>query len=140
MLLYICVVIFIHFQNLAPFPYPTPFILIPSPYQIFEAPPHLLRLPKHIYKQRASWLIHLVRDALKNLSLLVDGNWGPWSFTTICSTTCGSGMQQRIRRCENPRAENGGNSCLVTGTTNVYRNDETDSVPCNDRACPFRGK
>lgn len=32
----------------------------------------------------------------------VDGDWSPWSQWSMCSRTCGTGVQFRQRKCDNP--------------------------------------
>lgn len=60
----------------------------------------------------------------------VDGRWGPWTFWSRCSESCGDGQQLRSRRCNSPPPSNGGNDC--TGAS-------TERRPCNDRQCPVDG-
>lgn len=45
------------------------------------------------------------------VSLLVNGNWGPWSPYTPCPVTCGVGLQVSVRRCDNPSPKHGGQPC-----------------------------
>ena len=45
----------------------------------------------------------------------------------MCSKTCGEGLKNRTRECNNPAPMYGGNSCNGT-------NQETDT--CNERKCP----
>lgn len=42
----------------------------------------------------------------------VDGNWSPWSVWDICDAKCGFGYQTRIRMCNDPRPQFGGQICL----------------------------
>ncbi|XP_035291447.1 hemicentin-1 [Anguilla anguilla] len=49
------------------------------------------------------------------------GNWGP------CSVTCGQGVQERIRLCNNPVPANGGRPC---------EGQSTDSRSCHSKLCP----
>ena len=58
---------------------------------------------------------------------IVDGNWGPWSLMTACSTTCGPGNKTRTRTCTNPAPAGGGNECVGT-------NHEVKA--CNVLTCP----
>ena len=57
----------------------------------------------------------------------VDGNWGKWGNWTICSKTCGEGLKNRTRECNNPTPMFGGKSC---------DGNSTDVDRCKDRECP----
>lgn len=59
--------------------------------------------------------------------LPVDGGWTDWEDWTLCSRTCGTGSQERVRSCTKPRPAFGGKDCA-----GVSR--ETKS--CQARACP----
>jgi len=61
----------------------------------------------------------------------VNGNWGDWGAYGACSTTCGAGVQERSRPCNNPAPSNGGSSCGGSSK-------ETKS--CNAGKCPVNGK
>ncbi|XP_042270160.1 A disintegrin and metalloproteinase with thrombospondin motifs 17 isoform X1 [Thunnus maccoyii] len=41
----------------------------------------------------------------------VDGDWSPWSQWSMCSRTCGTGVQFRQRKCDNPPPGPGGRTC-----------------------------
>ncbi|XP_054770254.2 uncharacterized protein LOC129278063 isoform X2 [Lytechinus pictus] len=57
----------------------------------------------------------------------VDGNFTQWSTWTVCTVTCGTGVQLRTRTCTNPPPSNGGASC----TGPLFENR-----PCNTQSCP----
>ena len=57
---------------------------------------------------------------------VVDGAWNEWSYSD-CSKSCGGGEQIRIRSCNAPEPQNGGNDC-------VGIHFEINS--CNTNACP----
>ncbi|WAR10764.1 CADN-like protein [Mya arenaria] len=42
----------------------------------------------------------------------VNGGWSNWSYWSDCSTPSGSGFQSRVRACDNPRPQHGGQTCL----------------------------
>ncbi|XP_072421818.1 hemicentin-1-like isoform X1 [Chiloscyllium punctatum] len=52
-------------------------------------------------------------------------NWGP------CSVTCGQGIKERIRLCNNPLPANGGRSC---------HGWDVESRQCNAKPCPVHGQ
>ncbi|XP_070780046.1 properdin-like [Enoplosus armatus] len=41
----------------------------------------------------------------------VDGSWGAWSPPGLCSVSCGVGLRQSSRRCDNPPPKYGGQFC-----------------------------
>uniref|UniRef100_A0AAR2JR80 Thrombospondin 1b n=1 Tax=Pygocentrus nattereri TaxID=42514 RepID=A0AAR2JR80_PYGNA len=60
----------------------------------------------------------------------INGGWGPWSPWDACSTTCGGGVQNRKRLCNNPPPKHGGKDCV---------GDATATQLCNKQACPVDG-
>ncbi|KAL4216388.1 Thrombospondin-2 [Mactra antiquata] len=56
----------------------------------------------------------------------VHGNWGQWSNWGACSTTCGNGIQNRDRTCNDPTPINAGMYCP---------GHNTDAKICNVRPC-----
>uniref|UniRef100_A0A023EZL6 Putative a disintegrin and metalloproteinase with thrombospondin motifs 9 n=1 Tax=Triatoma infestans TaxID=30076 RepID=A0A023EZL6_TRIIF len=57
----------------------------------------------------------------------VDGGWGPWQKPSECSRTCGGGIKQSLRECNNPPPEHGGKYCV--GQRIRYKS-------CATRDCP----
>ncbi|XP_058978759.1 A disintegrin and metalloproteinase with thrombospondin motifs 9 isoform X2 [Musca domestica] len=57
----------------------------------------------------------------------IHGGWGAWSAWSPCSLTCGGGVQESQRECNNPFPKNGGKYC--TGARKKYRS-------CNTQNCP----
>ena len=47
----------------------------------------------------------------RGFSRAVDGNWGSWERWGQVTATCGTGMRERLRRCDNPRPNFCGRSC-----------------------------
>ncbi|XP_021371495.1 thrombospondin-2-like [Mizuhopecten yessoensis] len=64
------------------------------------------------------------------ISGILDGGWSQWSSYGGCSATCGEGVQERIRSCNNPTPLNGG---FICAGSNIYRRI------CNERTCPIDG-
>ncbi|XP_056002317.1 coadhesin-like [Ostrea edulis] len=60
----------------------------------------------------------------------VDGGWSAWSAYSMCSETCGQGVQIKLRTCTNPIPRYGGNGCV--GSTNATRS-------CQLRECSVNG-
>ena len=58
----------------------------------------------------------------------VDGGWSIWTNWTMCTTSCGEGLQTRSRQCDNPVPRHGGRPCEGL---------ELESAPCIVRSiCP----
>jgi len=57
----------------------------------------------------------------------VHGNWGSWSNYSECSETCGGGVQNRSRDCDDPKPINGGDIC--PGNDSETQNCNTDPCP-----------
>merc|ERR1719309_1791426 len=60
----------------------------------------------------------------------VDGGFGPWTVWGVCSKSCGSGNQDRSRKCNNPAPAHGGDPCL---------GDFNQNQICNSQPCPVHG-
>ena len=57
----------------------------------------------------------------------IHGGWSVWGKYSVCSATCGMGLSQRIRVCDNPVPMYGGDICFGDNT----QTKECDSgVPC----------
>ncbi|XP_061197855.1 SCO-spondin-like isoform X2 [Saccostrea echinata] len=61
----------------------------------------------------------------------IDGGLSMWSEWTICSVSCGGGVQLRNRSCTNPVPQYGGLEC---------DGEMTQSLLCNTHECPVDGK
>ena len=59
----------------------------------------------------------------------VPGGFTSWSDWGQCSTSCGSGIQQRTRTCTNPTPAHGGMGCELLGRSLHVRN-------CSLKECP----
>ena len=59
---------------------------------------------------------------------LVDGGWSEWRLGP-CSKTCGGGVQNYTRVCDNPKPSCGGKQCEGPS---VY----THKQICNGECCP----
>ena len=57
----------------------------------------------------------------------IQGGWGAWSSYSHCSRTCGGGIQESHRECNNPVPQNGGKYCM--GSKRRY-------LSCNTNECP----
>ena len=58
---------------------------------------------------------------------VVDGGFTPYSNYSVCSKTCGIGVQTRTRSCSNPPPLFGGRNCSGT---------YVESRKCNTQPCP----
>ena len=65
-------------------------------------------------------------DLIYHICLLVNGGWSSW-LTGPCSKTCGGGVRNVTRECNNPRPRCGGKDCVGISI---------DRVSCNKRCCP----
>ena len=57
---------------------------------------------------------------------LVAGSWSEWENWSVCSVTCGSGLRERTRSCDNPKPSNGGADCV---------GEALESEACNKEKC-----
>ena len=60
--------------------------------------------------------------------IVVDGGWSSWRLGP-CSRTCGGGMQNYSRVCDNPKPSCGGKIC--DGPSTLMHQDK-----CNNFCCP----
>ncbi|KAK2540204.1 Hmcn1 [Columba guinea] len=65
------------------------------------------------------------------LTVQVHGGFSSWLEWRPCSVTCGQGVQERVRQCNNPLPANGGRSCEGPGT---------DMRSCHNKPCPVAGE
>lgn len=59
----------------------------------------------------------------------VDGGFTDWSSFSVCSTTCGDGVQKRQRSCTNPAPKNNGKECV---------GETSEEKECNLKECPSK--
>ncbi|KAG7164020.1 Hemicentin-1-like 5, partial [Homarus americanus] len=59
----------------------------------------------------------------------LDDNWGSWEPWSVCSVSCGGGVQRRQRECNDPPPSNGGWFCPGSDTLEDYCN--LDMCPVN---------
>ncbi|XP_034394773.1 properdin-like isoform X2 [Cyclopterus lumpus] len=55
------------------------------------------------------------RSSVCQSACLVDGGWGSWSPFSSCPVTCGVGLQESLRGCDNPAPKSGGRPCPGEG-------------------------
>ena len=48
---------------------------------------------------------------LINFPISVNGSWGEWAAWTTCDKICGGGEQRRVRHCDSPQPQYGGEDC-----------------------------
>ena len=58
---------------------------------------------------------------------IVDGGWSEWRLGP-CSKTCGGGVQNYTRVCDNPKPSCGGEKCEGPSVHTLQK--------CNDNICP----
>ncbi|KAM8887798.1 A disintegrin and metalloproteinase with thrombospondin motifs 17 isoform 1-T1 [Synchiropus picturatus] len=64
----------------------------------------------------------------------VDGDWSSWSPWSMCSRTCGTGVQFRQRKCDNPPPSPGGRHCQKASV----EHKACEGTPCPKGAPSFR--
>uniref|UniRef100_A0A671THT2 ADAM metallopeptidase with thrombospondin type 1 motif 17 n=1 Tax=Sparus aurata TaxID=8175 RepID=A0A671THT2_SPAAU len=64
----------------------------------------------------------------------VDGDWSSWSQWSMCSRTCGTGVQFRQRKCDNPPPGPGGRHCQKTSV----EHKACEGPPCPKGTPSFR--
>uniref|UniRef100_A0A8C4UE85 Hemicentin-1 n=1 Tax=Falco tinnunculus TaxID=100819 RepID=A0A8C4UE85_FALTI len=64
------------------------------------------------------------------LTVQVHGGFSDWLDWRACSVTCGQGVQERVRQCNNPLPANGGRKC---------EGPDTDVRSCHNKPCPVDG-
>ncbi|XP_037536631.1 hemicentin-2 [Nematolebias whitei] len=62
-----------------------------------------------------------------NLKVQINGGYSNWEEWGPCSSTCGQGVQERVRSCNNPQPANGGRTCS---------GPSVDSRKCQTGLCP----
>ena len=58
---------------------------------------------------------------------VVNGGWSSWLNWNSCNVSCGGGISNRTRNCNNPSPSNGGTRCF---------GDSVESGVCNTNCCP----
>ncbi|WAR30318.1 HMCN1-like protein [Mya arenaria] len=81
-----------------------------GPRVLARADPEVNKEHEHAHILPLRMVASSVLDFLRKLHL--DGAWSEWTVWGTCSHTCGSGVAQRSRSCENPPPANGGQNCL----------------------------
>uniref|UniRef100_A0A8B9ER49 Hemicentin-1 n=1 Tax=Anser cygnoides TaxID=8845 RepID=A0A8B9ER49_ANSCY len=75
---------------------------------------------------------NLMGSVLVRVPLIVQvhGGFSEWLEWQPCSVTCGQGVQERIRQCNNPLPANGGKMC---------EGPDTEVRSCHNKLCPVDG-
>jgi len=71
-------------------------------------------------------------EILRLKQFKIAGDWTPWGDWSGCSSSCGGGVRERRRQCNNPSASCGGPECVGDET-------ETASCPCGGQAIFISG-
>lgn len=64
----------------------------------------------------------------------INGGYGQWSEFKDCSVTCGEGVQQRERKCDNPEPQFGGKTCIQQEL-----GPDVETQTCHKDPCPIDG-
>lgn len=62
--------------------------------------------------------------------MVVHGVWGQWNEWKECPVSCGGADQTRIRVCDNPAPEFGGDDCTEDDSSS------SETRRCNEESCP----
>ena len=77
----------------------------------------------YIHIMKSMYIYYLICIFLVNGQL---GNWNDWED---CSVTCGGGIRNRARSCDNPKPAFGGNNCSYDSLL------ASETKRCNENAC-----
>ncbi|XP_071177516.1 ectin-like [Mytilus edulis] len=61
----------------------------------------------------------------------INGGWSLWSEWSTCTFSCGGGLQQRSRGCNNPPPRDGAFYCVGVSIENQVCNRECCTAPVN---------
>ena len=59
-----------------------------------------------------------------------DGGYSNWNTWSGCSQTCGGGIMERIRHCNNPPPIGKGKTCKKQGLGQPVDSNECNTDPC----------
>ncbi|XP_062857960.1 hemicentin-1 [Trichomycterus rosablanca] len=65
------------------------------------------------------------------LTVRVHGGYSEWMEWGACSVSCGTGVQKRLRQCNNPQPANGGRHCPGS---------DSETRSCQGKPCPVDGQ
>lgn len=111
---------------------PNPNLVIPPIVVVWAISHFLIILQDFFYLRPYLYLLKhcvvyiVMKEGIK-FNWSVDGGWSVWQTWGRCSVTCGNGVRNRARSCNNPVPQYGGNQC--TG-------DATEIHFCHERSCP----
>lgn len=111
---------------------PNPNLVIPPIVVVWAISHFLVILQDFFYLRPYLYLLKhcvvyiVMKEGIK-FNWSVDGGWSVWQTWGRCSVTCGNGVRNRARSCNNPVPQYGGNQC--TG-------DATEIHFCHERSCP----
>ena len=83
----------------------------------FLPPPRQLQISQRLLDTGRGHEIPLVQRISLSVAqrsvIQIDGHWGPWSFWSSCSLSCGhGGKHKRSRHCNNPAPVGNGRVCV----------------------------
>lgn len=74
---------------------------------------NLAQQQSKVVKSQFFTAVTVIKDHL--LSSSVNGMWGSWTTWSACSQTCGYGVRERNRYCDNPKPAYNGTTCVGNG-------------------------
>lgn len=73
----------------------------------------------------------MIKIMAKHHCQIENGGYGAWSEYGACSVTCGEGIQERKRFCDNPFPKFGGESC-----EKLELGPSIETKACKMESCP----
>lgn len=73
----------------------------------------------------------MINNISDKLCIFLDrnGTYSEWSGWSECSLTCGGGVSQRRRDCNNPSPQGAGADCVGS---------DSETTACNQQQCPCK--
>jgi len=78
-------------------------------------------------RDELNFVLSLMQAEMQRLEpFKIAGEWSSWGDWSFCTRSCGGGVRERTRVCDNPSASCGGPECV---------GNEMETASCNNHAC-----